>query len=327
MPNIISTPEDLRPYLPVAYSNQIENLPNFGNSEEQHLLPIIGQTMYENLQADEPSEWYAALLPYARAVIAPFGYLQNLPFMQTLLSDSGLVRLEAENQRGAFKWEYKEVQEALANMGFSAQERLINFLTLHKSDFGSDWDDAEYNDTSGFAFIRSGKELAKAITIVQPHRCFMHLKPLFEEVGEMELRSVLGDAYYETLSSRVLSGDTAAEEETIVKWIRMASGRLALAKAAQQSNIRFNAGNGFTIADILKEQPEEGRKSPSSAQMNSFVTEMKLSATALLDKVSNQLNSNASETVYAEYFASSKYVNPHQSGMKLNNDRNGIFSM
>jgi hypothetical protein len=327
MPNIIATPEDLKPYLPSAYSNRLENLPNFGIAEEQQLIPIIGQTMYENLQADEPSEWYAALLPYARAVIAPFGYLQNLPFLQTLLSDGGLIRPETDKQRGAFKWEYKEVQEALANLGFSAQERLINFLTLHKADFGTDWEEAEYNNTSDFAFIRNGKDLAKAISIVQPHRCFMHLKPLFAEVGEMEIRSVLGDVYYEALSQRVFAGELADNEGPIVKWIQMASGRLALAKAAQQSNIRFNAGNGFTIADILKEQPEEGRKSPSATQMNSFVTEMNLSATALLDKVSYTLNNNTSHEIFTEYFESSTYVNPHQSGIQLNNDRKGIFSM
>jgi hypothetical protein len=327
MTNIIATTEQLMQHLPSAYSNQLENLPNFGNSEEQHLIPIIGQTMYENLIADEPTELYAALLPYARAVIAPFGYLQNLPFLQTLISDNGLISLEAENQRKAFKWEYKEVQEALANMGFSAQERLISFLTLHKEEYWEEWQDADYNNGSNFAFIRNGKDLAESIAIVQPHRCFMHLRPIFLEIGEMDLRGVLGNEYYEDLSERVIADDTNAEELGILRWLRMASGRLALAKAAQQSNIRFNVGNGFTIADILKEQSEEGRKGASQAQLNSFISEMKISAMALLDNVSKQLNNNANEELYPVYYASSKYANPHQAGMKLNNDRKGMFSM
>jgi hypothetical protein len=326
MPRIISTPAQLKPYLPTAYTNELANMPDFGTAEEQHLLPIIGQTMYENLQSAEPADIYVDLLPYARAVIAPFAYLNNLAFMQVMLSDSGLKTAQGDNERGAFKWEYKEVKEALADMGFSAQERLISYLTLHKDDYPY-WASADYNNGSNFGFIRNGKELSEAIPIVQPHRCFMHLKSLFQEVGELDFRSVLGDDYYDELNGKVLSNDIPEEEATIVRHLRMAAGRLALAKAALQANVRFNAGNGFTIADILKEQPEEGRKGASQSQINSFVQEMRVSAASFLDKVSKQLNNNASAEIYPVYFASSTYSNPHNGGMKLNNDRKGFFSM
>jgi hypothetical protein len=325
--SLITTPEDLKPYLPVPYNNRLNSLPDFTLAEEKYLLPILGQALYNETLQPNPSGDMTTLIGKCRAVIAPFGYVDHIDFLQVQLSDNGLVALEPEQHRKAYKWENNAVKDTLTNLGFSRQESLIQYLTTNKNTYPL-WSNSPYNN-SDFAFIRNGEELSTAITIYQPHRSFMTLKPLFAEIGELTIKSALSDQYYEDLSERLLAGtdEILPEEKPVLRLIRMAAARLVMIKAAGVMNVRYSAGAGFTIADTVKDSPNEGRKNADQEQLYDFKKELQLSANALLDKATSILDTGASATAFPLYYSSDKYINPHVSGMKLRSDRNGMFTL
>src|SRR5215217_4691014 len=102
---LIKTINELRPYLPVAYASKIDLLPGFETAEIEYLVPVLGNALYQALSTaydnDSLTPAFLALLPYCRAVIAPIAFLDNLPFIQTLITNNGLIALETDNSRKA----------------------------------------------------------------------------------------------------------------------------------------------------------------------------------------------------------------------------------
>jgi hypothetical protein len=323
--SIINSVEQLRNHLPVGAANSIKSLPNFSVAEERYLLPIIGASLYDALQT--PNSDAVQLLEKCRAVVAPFAYLLQLPFIQTTITDNGLIAMTAEGQRKAFQWEYRGIEEALTNQGYAAQEMLILYLQTNKAKFPT-WSESPYNDSSDFAFIRNGAELGKAITITQPHRSFMMLRPLFAVVGELTIQELLGTAFYNALSAKIFAGTiSSAAELQLLKLIRMTSARLVMEQASTELNIRFNSGNGFTVVDSLKDEPDAGRKNARDTELQKFASLMKKDAAALMEKISQLLDETASAELFPEYFNSGKYTNPHEVSPKVITDRKGMVCL
>lgn len=312
----------MRPYLPAAHANSMQLLPDMTIPEERYILPILGQDLYDQLLEPGLDEDYENLLEKCRAVLTPMAYVHHLPFLQVLVTDNGVIAMETDHSRKAYKWEYNKVIDEMTNRGYSAQELLITYLNK-KTDTFSAWQESPYNDTDGFAFIRNGKELGQVLNLLQPHRSYMSLKPLFYEIGLETIQDLLGPSYYEALSQRVYNNNFESEK-MVVRYIRMIAAKLAMAKACYSLNVQLT-GQGFTIADKLKDTPEEGRSGLSGKELDMFAVSMKKDAAALMERLRELLNTDASNTTFPEYFSSTKYQNPHDAGMNLNKDRTGFF--
>jgi hypothetical protein len=328
---LISKIEELRPHLPVAYANGLKSLPAFDAAIEQHLTPIIGAPLLGeivagidagNLNAD-----YKALLNKCRSVIAPFAYADNLPFMQTLLSDNGLIVLEAEQSRKAFKWEYNIALAALIKRGFAAQEALITHLRNNLAAFPS-WQASPYNDATSFGLIRNGEDLRSVVGLQQPQRCYAMVKPLFRQIADLYLKPAMGENFYEVFIARVHSEQYSGEDLILLKKLRGAAARWVMAAAATELNISFGDG-GFTVTDSarLKDSADEGRLQANMMQVQSFIDTMQGTAMAYMQQAMKYLNETASAAVFPEFFVSELYEDPNaQRAVGRSNDqRAGIF--
>lgn len=323
---LIKDKNEVKKQLPVAYAKGTGTLPNVELAEERYLVPVLGRELYDTLvsaydDADPLSETMKKLLIRCQAVIVPMAYFLDLPFIQTLLSDNGLIALESENSRKAYKWEFNTALEALQDRGYAAQEALILFLRTNREDYPL-WDSSPYNSADAFAIIRDGGDLGSVIRLQQPHRCFLLLQPLFNVVAELYLIPALGEEYYTALSNRIRNGGIGSEEKYVLAKLRMAAGRLAMTQAATEMNVRFGAA-GFTIVDIMRDTPEEGRKNAPDRQLMRFREEMEKSGQALLQQTVEYLNGKASAAVFPEYYNSSAYSDP-ATGTNLRPD-NGKF--
>jgi len=331
---LITTIEELKKKLPVAYSNIASKMPTFEMAEERYLLDILGQDLYAELNeavaAEELSAAQALLLDRCQAVIAPFAYVLNLPFLQTQLTDNGLQRKEPENSRGAFRWEFNAVVDALNDLGYTAQEKLILFLKANATDFPA-WANSPYNDIENFSLIRDGGDIRNVLGLQQPHRCFLMLRPIFSSVYQLYLEGAIGKEFYQALSARIVAGITTAQDKELLASLRMAAARLCMKHAAQELSIKFGVQGGFTVVDAsqARDSGKEGEVDPGDSRMMVFARDMEQTGKALLDKSIAYLNANASETVFQEYFTSALYVNPNLKKELPydNSNRKGVFVM
>jgi hypothetical protein len=310
---LISDIDEVKQHVRVTYDDMNE-CPNFERSTIKYLVPILGTKLLDSLQeaydGDTTITIQDSLISLCQGVMVPFAYADELSNMLQGISANGLIIPVAENSRTPYKWEFNEMREALLTKGYEAQEALIVFLMEHESDF-TDWQDSPYNNPNGFNLIRNGKQLAEVVGIVQPHRCYMQLLPLFKTHAARYIKNALGAEYYDAFSSRVSGGVDALDEyETqLLPIIQECAARKALQFAAVELTMRFS-GNGFTVVNNLVDQSEEGRQTAGMDKLGMFKEDCEKLATELMGVAKKLMNENASDTIFPEYYVSSYYTSP-----------------
>jgi hypothetical protein len=329
---LITTKVELNKYLPVAYANLAAQMPRFEEAEEKSLIQILGEELYgvlnDNYGDENITPRLTKLLGYCQAVIAPMAYVLNIPFLQGLITDNGIVVNESNNARKAFRWEYNEVVKALQEKGYSAMESLIIFLTENRADY-EEWESSPYNDASEFAIIRNGKELRKSYaSLTQPHRLFILVKPIFMEVAELFIKPSISDEYYTALNARIITGSTTEADDAIIGLLQMATTRMVMKKAAFTMSVKFTEmGVTITSAHSLSDNAASGETDAGDKRLMKFSEENETSAKALMAKIVTYMNKTASEIAFAEYYASALYVDPTaaKTANYKNDQRKGIF--
>lgn len=317
---LITTSEQMAKHLPQPYGKLSAKLPDMSTAETQYLLPIIGPALYHSLLNDDLNSDGQALMELCRAVVAPFAYLSVLDFMAVQLSDNGLVVLEAENARKPFKWEYNQMKEALACLGYARQEALISYLEQKRAVFPS-WADSDYQ-RSDFYYIRNGKELASVINILQPQRSFLALRPLMLDVAELTLKELLSEEYYSLLNERIKDNSLSELEDKLIKILRPMLAKLTMAKAATMMNVQYQPGVGFTLVAPSKDTIAEGKVNADATMMGILIKSLHSDAKALMQRATKLLNENATpDNELVAYYASEKYSSPDQKVYRLENNK------
>lgn len=323
--SLIRNIDEIKANLPVAFSNTSSRLPSIVAAEQQYLLPILGQALYDVLDGAyaSPNPTQTALIKKCQAVIAPFAYLVDLPFMQAMLTDAGAQVLETDQTRKAFKWEFNNLVEGLQQRGYAAQEVLLLHLHANATSFPA-WDSSDYR-TNGFQIIRNGNDLRGLLGLQQPHRCYLILKPLFNTLAELYIKPAIGYEYYDALSGRIKAGNTNEDDDQILPKLRMCVAHKVMVKAAQELNVQFN-GTSFTIVAQQRDTPDEGRATASEKHLAAMIERMDQAAEHLMRQVRKYMDDHASETVFPEYFASGLWRDPEESSPRPNNTNfRGIF--
>jgi hypothetical protein len=325
---LIKTIEELKEFLRIPSTNITNKMPSIEVAEEQYLIPILGYELYNRLseayEADALSPGLQQLLSRSRSIIAPLAYLLGLPFLQVNLSDQGATAMESQNTRKAFKWEYNEIKEALTNSGFSAMEKLIIYLKEHSIEF-PEWQTAPYNSAELTFIIRDGNDLKKAVAIDQPHRCFLLLQPMLPSLVELQIIPVISEAFFMHFNERIISGNLSDVERKLNDLLRQAMARLLMKQAGIEMSIKFS-GSGFTIVDVLKDRPEEGRTDPGDKRLQRWCMEMERTGNAYLNAAKEHLIKNAEDPAFSIFKSSDAF--PTEVTTPSGNDnckRKGIF--
>lgn len=324
---LINNVEEVRKFIKLPQQYQEYALPVFDTAINEYLLPIIGQELYaEVLTYDENAGNEQKLLKeLCQAVVANFGFLEDLIFKQVTMFDSGAGVTENESLRKLYKWELYELKEQLQKQGYAAQEGLITFLRANHATFNN-WASSNYNSRTSFYIIRDGSDLSTVTGLMQPHRCYMMLRGLFSVVAETFIIPSIGSTFYEALNTKIIDASLSNTELKLVELLRSASARKVMQIAASEMNIRFS-NSGFTLANNINDSAEPGREAASYTQIQTFVSNQSQLARQIMDHALEHLNKNASEAVFAEYYNSDKYIKPDDTSVKLPNSYDGLFVM
>lgn len=324
--SLISKKEEVQNFFPISYANKVSALPKFENATEQYLIPVLGDALYATVltayNSGDPAQLPDLILK-CQAVIVPFGYLNNLPFLQTVITDNGAVATETENSRKAYRWEYEKLQAALSTMGYDAQEQLIRFLKINWGTYPL-WAQSPVNSAENFSIIRSGDDLARCFSIYQPQRSRMVLEGVFNTVADMYLIPAIGKEYYDAFNERIRNNTLSAKERQLWGLLQKCSARLAIYLATSELSVRFS-DMGFTVLP--------GRITEANAEANAeykmlekLGAEMKERGLDFFNRSINYLNANASATEMIEYFNSGYYSNSNNPDPLDNNNLTGFFA-
>lgn len=311
----------------VNFINEDSNIADMITAELMYIKPILGKDLYAAL-SEEPDGAPGLLVKVQRA-LAPLAYFLYLPNIQTQITDKGLATSDSNNMTAAHKWEYEAKRDALEAQGCFALEDLLEYLNDPDVAADLNWTiPDEYN-----LIFKTGTEFNKYFPLYQPYRTFFSMRPLLQMVQDQILIATIGEDFFIEMRDLALPEDKttwSADEKkqaAALLLLKRAAAFYTIVIAVDQLPVKIS-NNGFTVSlrdAVDKPNPQE-QTAPNTQLYNLQKSAMR-SADAYLVQLSDYLNANANDTLFATYKASSYYTAPAAADNTDPNSTQNIFTL
>src|SRR6266498_302997 len=304
----------------VQFINDTTSLADMTAAEERFIEPILRKELYTTLltEVDAEDTEYDELIAKVQRALAPLAYWFDLPNIQAQITDRGTATFTSENMQPLHRWEYDELRENLAEKGCFALEKLLQYLNENKDDYA--WE----LPTDYKTIFLTGTQFASFFPIYQPFRTFESLRPVIKQIEDQFIRPTIGDAFFESLRDKT---EPTAEEAKAISFIRAATANLTIKTATEILPVRISV-NGFTVTLLdAYDKSSQGHAQAPDTQMSALRQSTQRTGELYLLKLTNYLNTTASDTIFSTYKNSSYYTAPSTTFINPNASRTGIFGL
>jgi hypothetical protein len=318
---LFKTIDEVREYISVNISSDIETLkPYIRLAESEFIKPVIGKVLLKSLQdyydseasGSSEIELWDELLAKVQLPLINYAYNLYVPIGQVQVSDAGIHITSNDTKKTAFQWQVEKVEKAWLNTAHNFMEDLLEFLDENKDTF-TDWSGSAEYDAAHSLFINSAKEFNEEFFINKSRRLFVHLIPIIKSVEKKFVYPTLGKDYYDELKDLILgegSGDISDDDQVIIDKIKPAVAHITISRAISELGVEILPDGIFEAAVIQNGSMESQRTAATAENKNELRGQLLDEGQSELREVQMYLDANASETKYATYFGSDKYVAP-----------------
>jgi len=323
---LFKTIDVVKEYIPIAFSNGDTSIPRMQKAaEDQYLLPVLGADLMATLQAeaDGDLETPSDLLKKAWTALAYLMYYKELPFIHTLITDSGIRNVTNEKVQGAYRYQYEDLLQVLENEGLAGLELLFQFLFDNRADDPyTAWAQSAAYQRLNRNLIRTGADFANYFHLLHPHRTFYSLQPIVQEVEDLYLVSSIGKEFLAELKA----ADEPDDYQTIViDLLKHAEANFTIHKAISKLSVKVRP-EGFTVMlGTGSDRQPQAEASASDKQLAELKTDTARDGNAYLNRAIKYLNDTASDSVLTTWFNSSLYKDPTATVTNINDSLNGIL--
>lgn len=250
---LIRTIADVRKYVRLSNVDTAQQLPDIEMAEMLHLVPIIGQALYDKLNTDyatlnDPAGTtaYHKVFRAAQRMIAPLSYANELGTYQALITSSGVKTMDSNSMQSAHQWEFKQLKDDLLNKSAQGMEVLILALYSNAGSLAEWTGSNEYKAYDQIA-IRGALDFDRYYKLFDPFRTFHILRPIIMDVQEQYLVPVIGREMITWLKGRTDALITIdGVEVDMLNTFKKAIVSFTIKHALSQQSVRIDAG-GFTV--------------------------------------------------------------------------------
>lgn len=316
---LINNINTFKKYVRVVFTSTTDNgLPNMGRADRKYLIPVLGQSVYDtlNTQVTNNTVTWTTLLDICRSYVAPMAMLLELPTRNIQITDSGIKKTTSQDQDNIFRWEYNELKANLEQQAAEALEELWAHLLAAGSTYT--WTNP---NTRSKLFQNAIEFKSYYPNLQQPFRVFESLLPIISTVEDHFLKQAIGDAFYTALIAK--SSPSDAEKSAIVL-IKKAAAFFIVMQSCTQLPVKLTP-NGFTIQLSSSDSANQGESAAPDNSLSVLRSSCENTGNAYIKQLKTYLNANATDSVFAEYFASDLYVAPGTTTESPNKNRTGVF--
>lgn len=298
---LLKTIAELKAMIPrLSNLSNTGNMPNMDKAGKRFVLPIVGATLYNaidtryNLVNPDPvlSDDEKNLIAAMQLPIAAFGILSDLPFLQTVITDSGIRTPQTSTMQSAHKWEFNNLRNALYEYANDGIELLLEYLYQTINSWPQ-WTGSDEFKAIDNMLIKTGVDFNKQYKLLQPYRTFWELRPMMEDVEEMYLSSKLGRDLLQWVKDQdTIIINVGTGQLDVKKQLKKAVAFLTIKQATEHRAANFS-NEGFTIVS-LKGDPDN---SDNAGRESASVTQLKLIQDTCLREGQNYLHKAANYLV------------------------------
>lgn len=270
---LIKTAAELRSVLPQLLSNlsNTANLPPIDKAQRKYIRPLLGKAFLDDIEEryeDNTLGDDEDMLKYIQLPLAAYAILDNLAFIQSTITDSGIRTMSTDKMQAAHRWEYNEIRNSLEDTAIAGVEQLLDYLYEKQTDYALWTGSDEFKELDSF-LIKTGIDFAKQYPLYQPYYTYWALKPVMRDAEENYLASRLGrDLLAWVKGNAEIEIEDSSGILDVKRLLKKAIAFLTIKHACEHYNTRFDK-NGFTIVNAggsPEDQSSTGRTAASQSE-------------------------------------------------------------
>ncbi len=256
--------EEIRNYISVSSSAKFEHLiPHIKNAERDYLIPVIGLSMYEELQEfyDEEltdlssgaQEETAELIKLVQSAMIHIAFWIGFDVLNTYISDGGFKQTNSADVKGLYKYQEENLKNYFRTNGFNGIDVVLKYLEDHLTDFG------EFKSSPAYtlfrsSFIQKTETFNKIVYINNSRLTFLRMKTHMDLIEAIEIAPILGPVAYAYLKAQLLRDSPDVKVTTLIPFIQKPIAFLASAMLMEESGADLlDNGLYFTSTGVTRE--------------------------------------------------------------------------
>jgi hypothetical protein len=306
---LIKTIDEVREVLRVSSINSNVAKPDFEAAEQKYLVPKIGKALYQVLLTgynnNDLTPLLNDLLKKIQKMVAAFAYYDDLGIQHTIITDTGVRKINTESMPTVYRWEYDQVRLSLINKGYQAEEAVFEYLEDNKAEIPT-WTSSQQYAVRNNLLIKTASEFHSLYRLKQPYRTFNALLPVMVMVEDMYLIPSLGEAFFEELKT---DASPSADEKAVLSDLKKAMAHLTIQHSFEKMTVNVSE-DGASIYDRYADRGNSEDAQPTAEMMDYVINALKRDGQRYLMKAKSYLNAKASDTVFQTFFNSDQYNPP-----------------
>ena len=270
--------EEVKQYISVSSSANFDTLqPHLLNAERDYLVPVIGQEMYNGLQAYYNGELSGAgsstdsailatldgLLHLVQAAVLNIAYYIGFDVMNAYITDSGFKRSESDTVKGLFKYQEDRLKRYFRDNGFNGIDAVLAYMETNIARLPV-FADCPIRTALREEFIPSTTVYNGIVNINNSRLTFLRLKPLLVLVEHTDIIPLLGAETYAYVKTEMAKESPAVAVSALVEQIRVPLAYLSSALLMEESGADLT-DNGLYFASTVALGNSDVQVKPSPA--------------------------------------------------------------
>lgn len=306
MSSLIATVDELRKYIPVTVTVDLDQLKPFieNQAEKQRLKKnILGPLLYADLLADYLDDDIAENTPYwellekAQLWIANFALYRSIPTGLVNIGTAGINKTSSDNIKPLTPAEIDLLTDDCLHASDEALEDLLSFLE-ENVDLFPDWKEAPSYTLIKEAFISSALEFDAEYGINESRSTFLAMKPYMLEVQSIRIKNVLTAELYAKMVGEIEEEDFSEAELVILPWIKKAIAYLTVLKSIPHISLKIT-GEGIQVYTRPDRTNTKARSAANATSLSNLKDACQAEGEAYIEMIDAYLKENAED--FAEY--------------------------
>lgn len=306
---LITTIQQVKQVLKISNLNTSSTLPDIESAEEKYIIPKIGKTLYNELltayEANTLTTIQAKLLLKVQKPLAAFAYFDGLATQHAIITDTGVRKIATDAMPTAYRWEFDEVKDSLANMGHQGMESMLQFLEDNSVSFPS-WTASDAYAIRNKFLIKTALDFMDQYRIDQPHRTYSSLLGVMADVEDLYIKPTIGEAFFAELKADPAPN---TDEKLVIATLKKSIAHLCIHHSLEKSLVKISEA-GVTVYDRYADRGGSTAAQPTNDQIQFVLNATKRDGHSYLVKAKSYLDEKASVSLFSTYFASTFYTAP-----------------
>lgn len=265
---------EIKAFLPIGVGNDFNRLkPHIANAENKYIKPLLGTSMYDELQEFYDAEYPASptevqiatkeLLEKVQHATIHLAYFVGFDFLNVSVSDMGFQRMESDKVKGLYKYQEDNLRRYFSDSGFNGLDDALVYIETNIVYFG------EFKASANWTVLK--ESFLPTVNVIEQIPYSIHgsrlillaLKPHIAYAEDTDIKPLLGETIYDEVKTEMAKDTPSAKVTALLPYIRKPLIYLAAALLMEETGATLD-DRGLFFEETAATYPANNTYKPST---------------------------------------------------------------